>query len=351
MNFKSVVSNFSNTTAKNRESASYDEDPDYRILREVLPIAIIIVLVNSLVFYLFLKQKKLRTPTNCLLLSLAVCDFLTGCVGIPLFIAVAVRAVKPPAAAHFGTFIVIFNNAMAITAAYHILIITLERYFSILKPFVHRQLTKKSMLKVALLVWFLSTVIGVMPYAWSSRTFTDPIGFRKTQFGYVVFCLVFVFFIPCILIVVSQILMFKTISKRGIHSLSSRAVNQRKARNEKKCLIIFALMAVIYLTCWLPWFVLFLYFSLWFPLSIETMEVLSDLAQVFAIFRFLTSVVNPVLYTFFKRDFLDAFKRLILRKKTSKQNATVAYASQGKTLASSPVCSGDIEKFEYMTVL
>lgn len=350
MNFKSVVSNFSNITAKNKES-SYDEEPDYRILPEVVPIAVVIVLVNSLVFYLFTKQKNLRTPTNCLLLSLAVCDFLTGFVGIPSFIAVVVRAVKPPAAAHFGTFNIIFNNAMAITAAYHILTITLERYFSILKPFIHRQLTKKSMFKVALLVWFVSTVIAVMPYAWSSREFTNPIGFRKTQFGYVVFCLVFVFFIPCILIVVSQILMFKTISKRGIHRLSSRAVNQRKARNEKKCLIIFALMAVIYLTCWLPWFVLFLYFSLWFPLSIETMEVLSDLAQVFAIFRFLTSVVNPVLYTFFKRDFFDAFKRLILRKKTSKQNATVAYASQGKTLVSSPVCCGDVEKFEYMTVL
>ena len=340
---KTNASNVSSTTARSVK-------PDYHILQEVLPIAVVIVLVNSLVFYLFLKEKKLRTPTNCLLVSLAVCDFMTGFIAIPLFIAVVMRVVKPPGSAHFGNFIVIFNNAMAITAAYHILTITLERYFSIMKPFVHRLLTKKSMFKVASLVWLVSTVFALMPYAWYSKRLTDPVGHQKTQFVYVVFCLTFVFFVPCILIVVSQFFMFKTIAKRGGRSLT-RDISQRRARNDKKCLIIFALMAIIYLACWLPWFVLSLYFSLWFPLSLQTMQVLYNLAQVFGIFRFVTSAVNPVLYTFFKRDFLDAFKLLILKRRR-RPKSKMTLVSQRQTLISFPTCpSRDTEEIQYTTVL
>ena len=348
---KTNISNISSTTAGPVEPESQQQTKqDYHILQEVLPIAVVIVLVNSLVFYLFLKQKKLRTPTNCLLLSLAVCDFMTGFISIPLFIAVVMRVVKPPESVHFGLFIVVFNNALAISAAYHILTITLERYFSIMKPFVHRLVTKKSMFKVASLVWFVSTVFALMPYAWYSKRLTDPVGYQKTQFGYVVFCLIFVFLVPCILIVVSQFFMFKTIAKRGGRSLTCRDASQRKVRNDKKCLIIFALMAVIYLACWLPWFVLSLYFSLWFPLSQQTWEVLENLAQVFGIFRFVTSAVNPVLYTFFKRDFLDAFKMIILKRRPPKRNKTLV--SHRKTLIPFSTCSSkDTEEIEYTTVL
>lgn len=63
---------------------------NYQVISEVLPIAIVIVLTNSLVFYLFAKRKSLRTPTNCLLLSLSLCDFMTGFIAIPLFIIMGI---------------------------------------------------------------------------------------------------------------------------------------------------------------------------------------------------------------------------------------------------------------------
>ena len=314
---------------------------NYQIISEVLPIAIVIVFTNSLVFYLFAKRKSLRTPTNCLLLSLSLCDFMTGFMAIPLFIimVIGVLDINRAALLQFGFFVVTFNNTLAISAAYHILLITLERYFAIMKPFVHRQLTKKSMMKIVLVVWLTSVVIGYMPYAWSWKKFTDPISYQKIQFGYITFCLTFVFLVPCILIVVSQVRMFKIIAERGRCALTRRGTSQQRAGQDKKCLIIFALMAFIYLACWLPWFVLSLCFSLWFPKSQETIAILDDLAKVFGIFRFVTSVVNPVLYTFFKRDFLDAFKKLVLKKKPAVQNSTVT--TQKRTLmadASSENC-------------
>ena len=315
-----LKSNFSyhfNTTSD--EPVAEIPLPNYRVIYETLPIAVVIIVVNSIVFYLFARSKRLRTPTNCLLLSLAVCDFMTGCICIPMFIIVALPVFKPPQLS-LRTLNVLFNNFMAIIAAYHILSITLERYFCISRPFVHRQLTKRSMLKVALLVWFVAAVIGFMPYAWFSLFLTDYVAYAKRQVGYAIFCLTFVFVIPCILIVVSQTLTFKAIANSGVEGLTASKSAQRKARNEKKCLIIFALMAFIYVICWLPWFVLYLCFSFWFPLSPETMELLGKLAQVFVILRYITSIVNPLLYTFFKQDFLKAFKRLVLRIKPVQRN-------------------------------
>ncbi|KAL9959978.1 hypothetical protein ACROYT_G033364 [Oculina patagonica] len=353
----------SNTTAGPAvEVTTHKLKSNYQVLYEVLPIAVIIIAVNSMVFYLFAKSKRLRTPTNCLLLSLAVCDFMTGFICIPLFIIVVVQVIKSPEPhAHIGHFNVIFNNCMAISAAYHILAITLERYFCISRPFAHRQLTKKSMLKLALFVWFVAAVIGFMPYAWFSLQLTDIVAYKKTQVGYVVFCLIFVFLVPSILIVFSQTVMFKAIAKSGGHRLTATKTAQRKAKNDKKCLIIFALMAFIYVVCWLPWFVLYLCFSFWFPLTPETLEGLSNLSQVVVIFRYLTSIVNPLLYTFFKKDFLQAFKLLVLRKRSSSDTRdytltlasrrVISANSQQRKLIHRSESIESIEQKELITVL
>lgn len=336
------------------------EEPHYEIIYEVLPIAVIIVIVNSVVFFLFAKSKRLRTPTNCLLLSLAVCDFMTGFICIPLFVIVVLQVIKPPEP-HIGNFNVVFNSCMAMAAAYHILAITLERYFCIKRPFAHRQVTKKSMLKVALFVWFVAIVLGFMPYTWFSLSVTDFDAYKKTQVCYVVFCLAFVFLIPCIMIVCSQTVMFKAVAKSGGNGLTASKAALKKARGDKKCLIIFALMAFIYVLCWLPWFVLYLCFSFWFSLGKETSERLSDLSQVVVIFRYVTSIVNPLLYTFFKKDFLKAFKLLVLRRRApgmysntmttvNRRNRSTNSQTQRK-LTGRPHNNGNTEEKELITVL
>ena len=311
-----------NTTAgPDVEGAPTPQKPQYEVIYEVLPIAVAIVIVNSMVFYLFVKSKRLRTPTNCLLVSLAVCDFMAGFICIPLFILVVLQPIKFRGL-HLGYLNLVFNNFVAISAAYHILAITLERFVCIKWPFSHLQSTKKTMLKVILLVWFGAAVVGFMPYAWFSLMLTDNIAFRKIQVGYIAVCLAFVFLVPCIMIVVSQIITFKAIAKSCGQGLTARKADRRKAKNEKKCLVIFGLMAFIYVVCWLPWFVISLYFSFWFPLSQETYDMLSKLSQVVAIFRYVTSIVNPLLYTFFKKDFITAFKRVVLRKKNLNRSLT-----------------------------
>lgn len=327
------------------------QNAGYELLYEVLPFAIIIIIVNGTVFFLFMKSKRLRSPSNCLLLSLAVCDFTNGFVCIPLFLVVALRVMPNP---HIGSFNYLLNNCVAMSAAYHILAITLERYYSIKKPFVHRQLTKKAMLKVALLVWVVALIIGFMPYAWDSLRITDLVSFMKVKVGYVAFCLTFVFLIPCVLIVTSQTIMFKFIARSGRQGLTATKAAQRKAKNDKKCLIIFALMAIIYVVCWLPWFILYLYVSFWF-VSGETLVELQKISRWVVIFRYTTSVVNPLLYTFFKRDFLVAFKLIVLKRSSTSSASFTCTSnkvdSQQRKLITSSNGKKHIEEIELETVV
>lgn len=73
----------SNATSKFPQQHS---DDGVKTLSKLLPIAIAIVLANGLVFALFYRCRLLRTSSNYVLLSLAVCDFSTGPIAIPYLI-------------------------------------------------------------------------------------------------------------------------------------------------------------------------------------------------------------------------------------------------------------------------
>lgn len=47
-------------------------------------IAVLAIVGNSLVFYVFFREKKLRRRINYYILSLAISDFCVGAMGIPL---------------------------------------------------------------------------------------------------------------------------------------------------------------------------------------------------------------------------------------------------------------------------
>lgn len=299
-------------------------------MAQLLPIAVLIIVVNGVVFLLFAKEKRLRTPTNYLLLSLAACDFMTGFINVPLTI-VSMKIIPPDFI--LGFFLAALHYLVVVLVVYHIFAITAERYFSIVYPFRHRwQMTKKSSLKIVGVIWVAAVAIAFLPITWWFGRFrvNSPQNKIATvtlqiQTGHTIFCMVFVFLVPYIFIVYSQVVMFKKIRIRrktrtfgGEKRVDSSVT--RKAKDIKRCLIIFALMAFLYAICWFPWFVISLFHSLWFPISEDAKLILTDFSHAFLILRYLTSIFNPLLYTFLKRDFLHAFKAIILRKKIQQKN-------------------------------
>ena len=209
----------------NSSATPTDSSSDNHAIAQLLPIAMLIVSINGVVFLLFAKDKRLRTPANYLLFSLAVCDFLTGLINIPLTIIVFTRVIAPPPGIIVGFFVVVLHNMVVVLVVYHIFVITAERYFSIVHPFRHRwQMTRRSILKIIVVIWLAAIVIAFLPVTWYHRFLYHQEGIstvtRQIQTGHTIFCIFFVFLLPYAFIVHFQVVMFRKIFVEGLSSLA-----------------------------------------------------------------------------------------------------------------------------------
>ena len=288
---------------------------DIQEIAQLVPIAFLIILVNGLVFVLFVKRTHLRTPANYVLFSLAACDFINGVINIPFFIIVAFTPVIPYPFKFQSNMVVLvsaLNNLTAISACYHILAATTEKYLSIIWPVTHRLMTRKTVFIVLQVVWVVSFIVAFIPFTWVNMEEKETQG--KLTLGHVIFCLVAVFLLPYAFMIYAFVVIFKSIAKRGKakENTSSRSSQLcRQAALEKRCLILFVSMATVFLVCWLPWFILMLLYKV--KDNVTDLEIAT---HSFVLVRYATSVINPVLYTFFRRDFKTALRSLFQRNRS-----------------------------------
>ena len=303
------MSNNTSTTVQPAHVATLNVD--VVAIAELVPIALLIITANGLVLILFAKRAKLRTPPNYVLFSLAVCDFMTGVMIIPLFITVAFTPVISSFAAKiYLVFLVgILHNLSAISTCYHILFATTEKYLSVIWPVKHRLLSRKTVLAVLEIIWAVSIIVAFIPFAWFNREYTEIE--EKLSLGHVTFCLIAVFLLPYSFMIYAFAKIFKWISnqrKMKTKTLSKPHLS-RQAALEKRSFVLFSSMATVYLVCWLPWFILTLLHKVY-----SNRKDLQTPSHVFGLVRYATSIINPILYTFFRRDFQTALKSLCRKK-------------------------------------
>ena len=297
------------------------DDINRDAIAQLVPVALLIILANGLVLVSFVKRAQLRTPANYVLFSLAACDFITGIINIPLFIIVAftqvISSFTDKLQDHMFLLVSVLNNFTAISACYHILAATTEKYLSILWPVKHRLMTRKTVFKVLQAVWAVSFIVAFIPFTWVSMEDGQTQG--KLTLGHVIFCLVAVFLLPYAFMIYAFVVIFRTISNRGKvgRSITSRSHFNRQAALERRCLILFAFMATVFLLCWLPWFIFRLLHHVNNRPERERLEIAT---QVFVLVRYATSIINPMLYTFFRRDFNTALKSLFKKQRSRRSS-------------------------------
>ena len=142
------VSIYTNATVQ-RPSLLNHNSVNIEAIAELVPVALLVTIANGLVLVLFKKNTKLRTASNYVLFSLAVCDFMTGIINIPLFIIESLTPVIKSFEVRYYILVSVLNNLTAISSCYHILIATTEKYLSIIWPVTHRLMTKKISLQSA----------------------------------------------------------------------------------------------------------------------------------------------------------------------------------------------------------
>ena len=103
-------------------------------------LSLMIVFGNSLVIGAFRVNRRLRTKTNLLLISLAFADLLIGTISVPLWVYISVKQISRRPV---NNFYLIFDVICGLSSILNLTAISLERCYALLHPIKHRNIRKR----------------------------------------------------------------------------------------------------------------------------------------------------------------------------------------------------------------
>uniref|UniRef100_A0A8D0FQI9 Trace amine associated receptor 5 n=1 Tax=Strix occidentalis caurina TaxID=311401 RepID=A0A8D0FQI9_STROC len=279
---------------------------------------LITVLGNLLVVIIVSHFKTLHTPTNFLLLSLAVADLLLGLTVLPFS---TIRSVER--CWYFGddfcrlhTFL---DTLFCLTSIFHLCFISIDRHCAICDPLVYPT-------KFTIRVTCIYIGVGwAVPMAYTSVFLYTKVNAGLDHFLQDMPCvgscqLVFnkiwgwlnfpVFFFPCLVMIVLYVKIFTVASKQArlINNMNRSIGSQLHvgaSKSERKAAKTLGLAVGVYLLCWLPFNIDTMVDSL---LDFITPPVLFDILIWFTYF---SSACNPLIYVFSYRWFRKAVKLVL----------------------------------------
>ena len=120
---------------------SYQVDIAFVVVFCIL--ALMIVFGNSLVIGAFQVNRRLRTASNMLLISLATADILIGTFSVPLYVYESVTYDS-----QLLTVPLIFDIICGVSSVLNLTAISLERCYALTYPIKHRNISKRMLCKI-----------------------------------------------------------------------------------------------------------------------------------------------------------------------------------------------------------
>lgn len=273
---------------------------------------------NSLVIYVVITNNKMRTPTDVLILNLAVADF--------LFIIICV----PFTAWMYASPLWIFGDAWckisqyfiyvsACVSIYTLVCMSLARYLAVVHPLSSRPfMTRRNTCFVVLTIWMI-ILLGCIPhllqhgvisytYNGEERKACLNIKHQNDEHARKLFFTMFFSFgyaLPLYLMIIlySILLVMLVCRKQQVTTLSK----ERNLANQRATRMVFVVVFV-FMICWLPIQVIFMIQT--FGNYTNTVEGIA--CQMAAnCLAYFNSCINPLLYTFLSRQFRKSFKRVL----------------------------------------
>lgn len=265
---------------------------------------LLILAANCIVIILTIWKEALRTLSNMFLFSLAISDLLFGLLGIPLFLACSIKRFLLQCA--LSVLIVRFN---AISSVFHLLVIACDRYAIILHSMKYPSLvTKSRAIGVIVFIWVFALVSSTIQFAWYNLNELTMLKEKTIRIDRVYFLLIIIafFFVPLLLMVYmySHVL---EVSFRHIIAFRRRRKNLDQPvasiAHDMRGTFILVTMMIIFISCWLPFFLLMLQDHV----SEQFLVIPAWGLCVIFYLRFIPPLANPVLCAFCKQDYRRAW--------------------------------------------
>ncbi|XP_028400381.1 histamine H2 receptor-like [Dendronephthya gigantea] len=296
-------------------SGYHNDDDDINLKAYFIPLCFlagIIVVVNIFIVLLVCRNVKLRSNCNALVVSLAVADGTSGLVGIPVYVILHFVQDKMTLVQLCFTMKSLHTWFwfMSIVSIFHLLVIACEQYLAILKPFSHDKIvTKRSTGLTLAIIWIVAIGHSFVPWTWvvpQSGEFCFEHDEKVVQNDkiYAVVSFITFFLLP---IAMLFFVYFRIVSeaKRQLGRIKRDSVcSKKKYPNLSSCtryrgFYIIGLMWVVFFLCWAPYFASVLYETF-------TDDIQFKVSYALTVLRFLPSVLNPIMFAFWRSDFRAA---------------------------------------------
>lgn len=350
-----------NTTCQNNTSSYkdtnqtvYSDDPcqrtpesrNYIFAIYYILVIIIGLLGNTLTIVVILLSRHLRSQrTYCFLISLALADN-----GVSLF----VTTLEVDMSFHDFSFCSSYNLCQMFIYAdilfptssiIHLLVITLDRYCAITKPFLYTaKFTTRKAKTVILVTWvyvILWSALGMIPWQKNRR----PIGLYRVNRG--IFCMnenemyftfhsIFIYFITMIVIVALYLLILKTAIKQNKKikadtlncmsgtSQSTNSQSKRPKKQDMKATKTVFLVFAAFTISFLPMFTIIIlqYWTNAITKFYETNSLAYHVVMIIfnAVLPVFNSCINPFIYFIFGSQFRRAFKNILYKRLGKSRN-------------------------------
>ncbi|XP_017306485.1 trace amine-associated receptor 13c-like [Ictalurus punctatus] len=291
--------------------------PAVYILLYVCSAAVVLLTVcgNLLVIISVLHFKQLHTPTNLLVLSLAVSDFLIGALVIPPVLIWAVESCWIFDKRYCISFLMT-GYILTSLSIYNIALIAMDRYLALSNPFLYmNRISRRTMSIVVFSNWCASLVYNIS-LCYFNRSFTRSVMCPGECYLFLneiwsVIDLVITFIFPLSVIIILYTLVFVIAKKHAtaIRELNNHTrpktqkITSHSMKSERKAAKVLGILVSVFLMCLLPYFI--------YSLLGDVIELQTETFLKVFIVLYLNSTINPVIYALFYPWFRRCIKLII----------------------------------------
>lgn len=280
---------------------------------------------NGLVIVAFHRERRLRRRTNYYIVSLAVADLLVGLVGIPCAV---LSSVGLPRHLHLCMFSVSLIIVLCTVSILSLVAVSADRYWAILYPMAYSTNSNtKIAISIICICWIMGLLIGFLPLmGWRAAKgpTLDACEFSSVMdYNYLVFLYLATIILPALFMATSYAHIYTVVIKqikqmtllnggqRGGNSPTKLRVLGAARKSEVKATQNLSIIVAFFAVCWMPLY------------TINCVQAFCDECPVPAYFMHgcivlshLNSAGNPLLYAYHLKDFRNAFRSLLLCKKS-----------------------------------